>query len=76
MIMAKLNIHEIAGLVRYAIEHGLISVSAPLGYDRTRAVPFDPENEPESRNQAYDSHTHALQHLIDRRNRQPHHVRP
>ncbi|NNC77254.1 MAG: DNA-binding response regulator, partial [Woeseiaceae bacterium] len=25
-LMQKLNIHEIAGLVRYAIKHGLVSI--------------------------------------------------
>jgi DNA-binding NarL/FixJ family response regulator len=33
-LMAKLNIHEIAGLVRYAIEHGLISITPPIRHDR------------------------------------------
>ena len=32
-IMSKLNIHELAGLVRYAIEHGLISVARPIRFD-------------------------------------------
>jgi DNA-binding NarL/FixJ family response regulator len=34
-IMTKLDIHEIAGLVRYAIERGLISVASPMRYDWT-----------------------------------------
>jgi DNA-binding NarL/FixJ family response regulator len=51
-IMAKLNIHEIAGLVRYAIERGLISISPAPGYDRTPAVPVGESDEPEPSNHA------------------------